>query len=76
MATSADQTFIMDAIKVAVRLKIENAIEEETQAMQRRVATRVAAAADEIALSIMRHYRAYIDRDEIHIVVTKELNKP
>jgi hypothetical protein len=76
MATAQDQAFIVDAIKAAVRQRIAEVLAEEIKTAQERVAIVVGGEVDRIALNVMRHYRAYIERDEIHIVVSKELIKP
>ncbi len=50
-------------------------IAEEISAAKERVATRVQQSVDEIALNILRNYRVFEDRHELHIVVSKELTK-
>lgn len=76
MAVSADQAFIVRAIEQEVRTRITTIIAEEITAAKERVATRVQQSVDEIALNILRNYRVFEDRHELHIVVSKELTKP
>jgi len=73
MATMQDQAFITKAIEEAVRKRIAEVMAEEIKRAQEQAVIAIASEIDRIALSVMRHYRVYEDRNEIHIVVSKEL---
>jgi len=73
MAVTNDPTFIMNAIKAAVRDEIEKISAEEIAEAQKRVTERVRGVVDQMALSVMRNYEAYSDIHGVHIIVKKEI---
>lgn len=73
MATTQDEGFILKAIEQAVREETARIAAEEIEAAQQRIAERVKAHVDAIALKTMSHYEAYTDARRIHIIVKKEI---
>lgn len=71
MAFVSQGSAVEGAIRQALQVEAKRVLEEEIEAARNRVTERLSAIADQIALTVMRHYEVHMHGDRVVIEVRK-----